>query len=85
MLSLLTCLVLHISLGSFGGRGEKFMDECLCVCGGGGGDRLYPAVRFVGQRLKLTVFSCILNPDWLLEISNTLCPTQIPQGVPCVS
>ena len=89
MLSLLTCLVLHISLGSFGGMGEKFMDECLCVGWGGGGgggvDRLYPPVRFVGQRLKLTVFSCILNPDWLLVISTTLCPTQIPQGVPCVS
>ena len=36
---------------------------CVCV---GGVDSLYPAVRFVGQRLKLTVFSCILNPDWLL-------------------
>ena len=49
MLSLLTCLVLHISLGSFGGRGEKFMDECLCVrvCVGGG-DRLYPAAEVNG-------------------------------------
>ena len=28
-LSLPTCLVLHISLGSFGGRGEKFVDECV--------------------------------------------------------
>ena len=82
MLSLLTCLVLHISLGSFGGRGEKFMDECLCVCGG---DRFYHAVRFVGRRLKLTVFRCILNPDWLLVISTTLCPTQIPQRVHFVS
>ena len=24
-------LVLHISLGSFGGRGEKFVDEGVCV------------------------------------------------------
>ena len=85
MLSLLTCLVLHISLGSFGGRGEKFMNECLSGDGAGEMDRLYHAVRFVGLRLKLTVFSCILNPDWLLVISTTLCPTQIPQGVPCVS
>ena len=60
------------------------MNVCVCVWGGRL-DRLYPAVRFVGQRLKLTVFNCILNPDWLLEISNTLCPTQIPHGVPCVS
>ena len=37
VLSLLTCLVLHISLGSFGGRGEKFVDECVCVCVGGDG------------------------------------------------
>ena len=40
VLSLLTCLVLHISLGSFGGRGETFMDECVCVCVGGGGVEL---------------------------------------------
>ena len=42
VLSLLTCLVFHILLGSFGGRGEKFVDECVCVCvgegGGGGGE-----------------------------------------------
>ena len=74
------------SLGSFGGRGEKIMDECLCGGGVGGGvESLYPAVRFVVQRLKLTMFSCILNPDWLLVMSTTLCPTQIPHGVPCVS
>ena len=32
MLSLITCSVLHISLGSFGGRGENFVDERVCVC-----------------------------------------------------
>ena len=26
-----------------------------------------------------------MNPDWLLLLSTTRCPTQIPQGVHCVS
>ena len=37
MLCLLTCLVLHISLGSLGDRGIIFVDEYVhvCVCVGG--------------------------------------------------
>ena len=62
-----------------------WMNVTLCGDGVGRVDRLYPAFRFVSQRLKLTVFSCILNPDWLLLMRTTLCHTQIPQGVPCVS
>ena len=36
VLSLLTYLVLHILLGSFGGRCEEFVDEGVCVCVEGG-------------------------------------------------
>ena len=50
-----------------------WMNVCVRV----GVDRLYPAVRFVGQRLKLPVFSCILNPDWLLVM--------VPPSVPLKS
>ena len=36
----------------------------------GGGGLGVVRVRFVCHRLKLTVFSCILNPDWLLLMSR---------------
>ena len=85
MLSRRTYLVLHILLGSIGGRGEKFVDGGVCVCvwkgGGGGGERdgegCNPPVRFVCQRLmlnlhRLTLVSCILNHDLLLLLSATL-------------
>ena len=55
------------------------MNVCVCVCGGEGWIVLWPnpPVRFVCQRLKLsihrlTVFSCIFNPDWLLLLSFVL-------------
>ena len=89
MSSLHTYLVLHILLGSFGGRGENFVDESVRVCVEGGGEVCITCnspVRLVCQRLmlnfhQLTVVSCILNHDWLLLLSITLCPAQYHQGV----
>ena len=48
VLSLLTYVVSHISLGSFGSRGDKFVDEGVCVCGG-------EMMRVVSLRFTLSV------------------------------
>ena len=55
VLSLITYLVSNISLGSFGEKGEKFVDEAVCVWRGGRGDNggCNPSVRFDCQRLML--------------------------------
>ena len=59
---------------------------CVCVEGraGGDGEGCNLSVCFVCQRLMSKV-SCILNHDWLLLLSSTVCPGQIPQGVNCSS
>ena len=60
MLSLLTYIVLHISLGSFGGRGETFVDEGVCGGGLAGGDGegynspLRPDINYPAARQFIT-------------------------------